>query len=74
MLRHGKNVRTILAEVTGFDLGGQRVLLADGAVGFDSLIVATGARDHYFGNDDWEPLAPGLKSIEDATAVRRKIL
>ena len=74
VLRHCKNVRTILAEVTGFDLRGQRVRLADGEVGFDSLLVATGARHHYFGNDDWEPLAPGLKSIEDATAIRRKIL
>lgn len=74
VLRHCKNVRTILAEVTGFDLRGQRVQLADGEVGFDSLIVATGARHHYFGNDDWKPLAPGLKSIEDATAIRRKII
>ena len=74
VLRRHKNVRTILAEVTGFDLPGKRVLLADGEVTFDSLLVAAGARHHYFGNDQWEPLAPGLKSIEDATAIRRKIL
>lgn len=74
VLRKHKNVRTILGEVTGFDLTGKRVLLADGEVGFDSLLVAVGARHHYFGNDQWEPLAPGLKSIEDATAIRRKIL
>lgn len=74
VLRRHKNVRTILAEVTGFDLAGGRVLLTDGAVEYDSLIVAAGARHHYFGNDSWEPLAPGLKSIEDATAIRRKIL
>ncbi len=74
VLRRYKNVRTILAEVTGFDLAGKRVLLADGEMAFDSLLVAAGARHHYFGNDQWEPLAPGLKSIEDATAIRRKIL
>jgi NADH dehydrogenase len=74
VLRRHKNVRTILAEVTGFDLPGKRVLLADGEVTFDSLLVAAGARHHYFGSDQWEPLAPGLKSIEDATAIRRKIL
>ncbi len=74
VLRSYKNVQTILAEVTGFDLGAKKVLLSDGELAFDSLIVAAGARHHYFGNEQWEPLAPGLKSIEDATAIRRKIL
>ena len=74
VLRSYKNIRTILAEVTGFDLVGKKVLLADGELEFDSLLVAAGARHHYFGNDQWEPLAPGLKTIEDATAIRRKIL
>jgi NADH:ubiquinone reductase (H+-translocating) len=74
VLRSYKNVQTILAEVTGFDLAAKKVLLSDGELAFDSLIVAAGARHHYFGNEQWEPLAPGLKSIEDATAIRRKIL
>lgn len=74
VLRRFKNIRTVLAEVTGFDLAGKRVLLADGEQSYDSLLVAVGARHHYFGNDQWETLAPGLKSIEDATAIRRKIL
>ncbi len=74
VLRRHKNIRTELAEVTGFDLAGKKVLLSDGEMHFDSLIVAAGARHHYFGNEQWEPLAPGLKTIEDATAIRRKIL
>ena len=63
----------ILAEVTSVDLQEQRVLIHDKAVPFDYLILATGAR-RYFGHDDWEPFAPGLKSISDATALRRNIL
>ena len=74
VLRSYKNIRTELAEVTGFDLAGKKVLLSDGEMSFDSLLVAAGARHHYFGNEQWEPLAPGLKTIEDATAIRRKIL
>ncbi|MBM3755334.1 MAG: NAD(P)/FAD-dependent oxidoreductase [Acidobacteria bacterium] len=74
VLRDAKNIRTVLAEVTGFDLEGRRVLLADGEFGYDYLIVAAGARHHYFGNDSWEEHAPGLKSIEDATEIRRRIL
>lgn len=74
VLREAKNVRTVLAEVTGFDLDGRRVLLADGESGYDYLIVAAGARHHYFGNEEWEEHAPGLKSIEDATEIRRRIL
>ena len=74
VLRSNKNIRTELAEVTGFDLAGKKVLLADGEMPFDSLLVAAGARHHYFGNEQWEPLAPGLKTIKDATAIRRKIL
>lgn len=74
VLRDAKNIRTVLAEVTGFDLEGRRVLLADGEFAYDYLIVAAGARHHYFGNDAWEQYAPGLKSIEDATEIRRRIL
>jgi hypothetical protein len=55
-------------EVTGFDVPGRRVLLADGAaLAYDSLIVATGSSHSYFGHADWERFAPGLKTVEDAT-------
>ncbi len=74
MLRHQANAEVFLAEVTGVDVAGKRVLLGDEAVPYDYLILATGARHSYFGHDDWEPFAPGLKSIADATHIRRKIL
>src|SRR5215468_5122606 len=54
VLKRQKNTRVLLAEVAGFDLAGRRVLLADGAVPYDSLIVAAGARHHYFGHPEWE--------------------
>ncbi len=70
-----KNVRTVLGEVSGFDMAGKRVLLAGGeAVPFDTLVLATGSTHHYFGKDHWEKLAPGLKTIEDATEIRHRIL
>ncbi len=69
-----KNIRTLLGEVTGFDLEGRRVLLAEGELAYDQLVVAAGARHHYFGHSDWESLAPGLKTIEDATEIRGRIL
>ena len=74
ILRRQANTSVILGEVTGVDLQEQRVLIHDRAVPFDYLILATGARHSYFGHDDWEPFAPGLKSISDATALRRNIL
>jgi NADH dehydrogenase len=74
VLRNAKNIRTVMAEVTGFDLDGRRVLLADGEFPYDYLVVSAGARHHYFGNESWEQHAPGLKSIEDATEIRRRIL
>ncbi|MCB9436046.1 MAG: NAD(P)/FAD-dependent oxidoreductase [Anaerolineales bacterium] len=74
ILSHQKNVHVVLGEVTGFDLPNHIVRLADHAIHFDSLIVATGVRHHYFGNTDWEHHAPGLKTIEDALAIRRRIL
>jgi NADH dehydrogenase len=74
VLKRQKNTRVLLAEVAGFDLAGRRVLLADGAVPYDSLIVAAGARHHYFGHPEWEAYAPGLKTVEDATTIRRRIL
>lgn len=75
MLRDRKDVTTILATVTGVDASSHAVRLADGSrVPYDTLILATGARDSYFGHDEWEALAPGLKTIEDATAIRGRIL
>lgn len=75
ILRNRKNIKTLLATVTGVDVAGKAVLLADGApVPYDSLILATGARHAYFGNDAWEQFAPGLKTLEDATTIRRKLL
>jgi NADH dehydrogenase len=75
VLRSQRNARTILARADGIDLQGKRVLLRDGdEVPFDYLIVATGATHSYFGRDEWEPWAPGLKTIEDALEIRRRVL
>jgi NADH dehydrogenase len=74
ILMNQRNAEVWLAEATSIDVAGRRVLLSDGEVPYDSLIVATGARHHYFGNSAWEPLAPGLKDIEDATEIRRRVL
>jgi NADH:quinone reductase (non-electrogenic) len=69
-----RNVRVLLGQVTGIDAQRREVGLDDKRVPYDTLIVAAGARHAYFGHDDWEPFAPGLKQIEDATAIRRRIL
>ncbi|MES0156673.1 NAD(P)/FAD-dependent oxidoreductase [Mesorhizobium sp. M0018] len=75
LLRRRKDVTTLLATVTGIDRTGKRVLLQDGGtVAYDTLVLATGARHAYFGHDEWEPFAPGLKTLEDATTIRRRIL
>lgn len=75
ILRKQANASVHLAEVVSVDLTGCRVELAGGErVDYDYLIVATGAQDSYFGHDDWEPHAPGLKSIEDALEIRRRVL
>jgi len=75
LLRRRKEVTTLLAVVNGIDIDGRNVLFEDGAaVHFDSLVLATGARHAYFGHDEWEPYAPGLKTLEDATSIRRRIL
>lgn len=74
VLRKQKNTQVLMAECTGFDVAGRRVLLGDEAMGYDSLVVATGAENFYFGNDGWAEVAPGLKTIEDATAMRARIL
>lgn len=68
------NTRVLLARVTGIDKEGRCVLSGDRRIPYDYLVVATGARHAYFGHDEWEAVAPGLKKIEDATDIRRRIL
>jgi NADH:ubiquinone reductase (H+-translocating) len=75
LLRGRGDVTTLFATVSGVDAQAKRVLLDDGdALPYDTLILATGARHAYFGHDEWEPFAPGLKTLEDATTLRRRIL
>lgn len=75
LLRNRPEVTTLLADVQGIDKAAREVVLDDGSrLGYDTLIVATGATHAYFGHDDWEPFAPGLKTLEDATAIRRRVL
>ena len=75
LLRNQPNTQVLLGEAVDLDPGARTVRLADGAaVPYDSLIVATGTRHSWFGHDDWEPLAPGLKTIDDALGIRRRIL
>ena len=69
-----RNVRIMLAEVSGIDTGRKEVIADGRRVGYDYLVLATGARHAYFGHDDWAIFAPGLKTIDDATYVRRRIL
>lgn len=74
VLRSQRNARTLLAHVTGIDLARRVVTLSDGELPYDFLIVASGARHSYFGQDAWEAWAPGLKTIEDALEIRRRVL
>ena len=74
ILRSYKNIEVLMAEVTGFDLERRTVETSECAIPYDYLLVAAGARHAYFGHDDWEPLAPGLKTIEDALEIRRRVL
>src|ERR1043165_4276144 len=69
-----KNVEVILAEVESVDVEARRVKTTDSIFDYDYLILATGARHSYFGHNEWEKLAPGLKSLEDAVELRRRIL
>ncbi len=74
LFRHQTNVRVCLAEVTGVDAAAREVLLGTARVRFDYLVLATGARHSYFGQNTWASCAPGLKSVEDATAIRSRLL
>jgi NADH dehydrogenase len=75
LLRDRPDVTTLFANVNGVDAQAKRVLVDDGdPLPYDTLILATGARHAYFGHDEWEPFAPGLKTLEDATTLRRRIL
>ncbi len=75
ILRKNKNTRTIMAEVNDIDIESQRVFMDDDRViDYDSLIVAAGSRHYYFGHDEWSRHAPGLKTIEEALEIRRRIL
>jgi NADH dehydrogenase len=74
ILRGQKNVEVLLAEVRSIDVAARSVILDNGAVPYDFLILASGATDAYFGHDDWAPFAPGLKSIDEALEIRRRVL
>ncbi|MBC9246911.1 NAD(P)/FAD-dependent oxidoreductase [Paracoccus sp. 11-3] len=75
ILEKRKDVTTLLATVVGVDRAAKEVILRNGMrVPYDTLIIATGARHAYFGHDEWEADAPGLKTLEDATTIRRRVL
>jgi NADH dehydrogenase len=75
ILRHHRNTTVILGEAVGIDVDRRQIVLSDGGpIAYDSLIVATGAHFSYFGHDDWARFAPGLKTLEDAQEIRRRVL
>jgi NADH dehydrogenase len=74
ILKRQKNTRVLLAEALDIDVERREVVLSDGKVPYDTLIIATGSSHQYFGHDAWERYAPGLKTVEDATDMRRRIL
>jgi len=74
ILRRQANAEVLLADVVGIDAGAKQLQLADGVLPYDYLIVAAGATHAYFGHDEWRSLAPGLKSLEDALEIRRRVL
>ena len=75
ILRHQSNAEVLMDEVVAIDVAKQRVSLGSGATAaWDYLVLATGATHSYFGKDEWAPLAPGLKTVENATEIRRRVL
>ena len=74
IFRHQQNVTVAMAEVTGVDLDAQRVTFPEGSVTYDYLVLAAGATHSYFGNDHWADEAPGLKTVDDALEIRRRLL
>jgi NADH dehydrogenase len=74
VMKGQKNATVLLDEVTGFDPAARRVILSEGELAYDTLVVATGVRHHYFGHPEWEARAPGLKTVEDATEIRSRTL
>jgi NADH dehydrogenase len=68
------NAHVVLGEVTGVDVAGRAVLLGERRIPYDQLVIATGARESYFGHDEWGAVTSGLKTIEDATVMRRRVL
>jgi len=74
VLRRATNVTVFLASVERVDLASRRVVLERGEIGYDGLVLAAGASHSYFGHDDWEVFAPGLKTLEDALEIRRRVL
>jgi NADH:ubiquinone reductase (H+-translocating) len=73
VLSKSKNTKVLLGEVNNIDPEAQKVMVGDEAIAYDTLIVATGAKHSYFGKDNWEEFAPGLKTVEDAIEMRRRI-
>jgi len=74
ILRHQKNVEVLLADVRRVDPARRVVVLTDGEISYDFLILAAGATHAYFGHDEWQVIAPGLKTLEDALEIRRRVL
>lgn len=74
VLRRARNCEVVLAELASVDVANRRLVFANGVAAYDYLILAAGATHAYFGHDDWAPIAPGLKTLEDATELRRRIL
>jgi NADH dehydrogenase len=74
ILRRQSNATVLLGRVTGIDVAGKALLIDQQRVNYDLLVIATGARHGYFNHEEWEQFAPGLKKIDDATDIRRRIL
>ena len=74
VLRRATNITVLLAEVQKVELANRRLVLDRGEIGYDAVVLAAGASHSYFGHDEWEVLAPGLKTLEDALEIRRRVL